>query len=328
MIIPNLKVYKIIRRVKADIKKERQHKREKRNKLKEFENYLYFVLGRSKNTVESYMKDLDEIDDFLTERGKSINNFSEEDIHEFINFAKKFFDTTSINRKLSALRTYAKFFERGKNEVWDKKNDRSIYSVMKKVRNLKDSREPPDVPSVEKILSIIESLEGKDDFESVRDRAIFELLYGSGMRASELINLRTQDLGYIRNNVIKVEGKGGKERFVPVSDKSKEALERYLEIRREIARTEYLFVNKKGRKLTRQGLWFILKKYGFYPHLLRHSFATHLIEKGADLRSVQIMLGHSNISTTQIYTKVSPSHLKRTVDEYHPISRKGGNKIE
>ena len=312
--------------MKSDIGNHKQQK-EKRRKLKEFENYLYFVLGRSKNTVESYMKDLEEIDDFLAERGKSINNFSEEDIHEFVNFAKKFFDTTSINRKLSALRTYAKFFER--NEVWNKKKDgRSIYSIMKKVRNLKDSREPPDVPSVGRILSVIESLEGKDDFESLRDKAIFELLYGSGMRASELINLRTQDLGYLKNNVIKVEGKGGKERFVPVSDKAKEALEKYLEVRMKVAKTDYLFVNKKGKKLTRQGLWFILKKYGFYPHLLRHSFATHLIERGADLRSVQIMLGHSNISTTQIYTKVSPSHLKRTVDEYHPISRKGGNKTE
>lgn len=309
------------------MKKRRKVKKE--NKLREFENYLYFVLGRSKNTVESYLKDLEEIDDFLSERGKSIDNFSEEDIHEFINFAKKFFDTTSINRKLSALRTYAKFFERGKMERMGgsrntgKNNQvRSIYSVMKKVRNLKDSREPPNVPSVERILSVIESLEGKDDFESVRDRAIFELLYGSGMRASELINIRTQDLGYIKNNVIKVEGKGGKERFVPVSDKSKEALSRYLEVRKRIAKTDYLFVNKKGRKLTRQGLWFILKKYGFHPHLLRHSFATHLIERGADLRSVQIMLGHANISTTQIYTKISPSLLKQTVDEYHPISRR------
>ncbi len=285
--------------------------------LKDFENYLYFVLGRSKNTCESYIKDLEEIYNFFKEKGKEIFKISENDIEEFINRAKNIYDTTSINRKLSSLRTFAKFLARK-----DEKHS-GLLKTIKNVKNLKDSREPPRVPDENEVISKIEAI-SSDRFDEIRDRAILELLYGSGLRASELINLKTENI-HLDKEFIKVEGKGKKERFVPLSTKAKEAIEKYLKTKQEFFNgkpnhtQDFVFVNKKGKKLTRQGLWFILKKYGFYPHLLRHSFATHLISKGADLRSVQIMLGHSNLSTTQIYTKVFPSVLQETIKKFHPL---------
>lgn len=278
--------------------------------IKDFENYLFFVLGRSRNTINSYINDLKQILEFI-----NLENLNESKIAQFINEMKKLYDTTSINRKLSALRTFIKFLVR-KNERFS-----HLMKVIKKLKNLKDIREPPSVPSEETVISKIESIEeGADTFETRRDKAILELLYGSGLRVSELINLKTEDLSLMKKGVIKVEGKGKKERFVPISSKAISAIEKYLEIRK--AKTDFLFVNKKGRKLTRQGVWFILKKYGFYPHLLRHSFATHLISKGADIRAVQIMLGHSNLSTTQIYTKVSPRTLEEAIERFHPLSKR------
>jgi len=285
--------------------------------LKDFENYLYFVLGRSKNTCESYIKDLVEIYNFFRKRGKEIFEISEGDIEEFINTSKNIYDITSINRKLSSLRTFVKFLAR-KDEKYS-----VLLKTIKNVKNLKDTREPPRVPDESKVISKIECLNlNSDKFEEIRDRAILELLYGSGLRASELINLKSENI-HLDKGFIKVEGKGKKERFVPLSTKAKEAIEKYMKIKQKFFRgklnQDFVFVNKRGKKLTRQGLWFILKKYGFYPHLLRHSFATHLISKGADLRSVQIMLGHSNLSTTQIYTKVFPSVLQETIKKFHPL---------
>jgi site-specific recombinase XerD len=278
--------------------------------IKEFETYLFFVLGRSRNTINSYIKDLKQIFEFINP-----DNLDENKISDFINEMKNLYDTTSINRKLSALRTFVKFLVR-KDEKFS-----HLMKIIKKVKNLKDLREPPSVPSEETIISKIESIEeGEDTFSARRDKAILELLYGSGLRVSELINLKTEDLSLMKKGVIKVEGKGKKERFVPVSSKAISVIEKYLEVRK--AKTDFLFVNKKGKKLTRQGIWFILKKYGFYPHLLRHSFATHLVSKGADIRAVQIMLGHSNLSTTQIYTKVSPKTLEEAVERFHPLSKK------
>lgn len=278
--------------------------------IKEFENYLFFVLGRSRNTINSYINDLKQIFGFVNPE-----NLDENKISDFINEMKKLYDTTSINRKLSTLRTFIKFLVR-KDEKFS-----HLMKVIKKVKNLKDLREPPSVPSEETIISKIEFIEeGTDTFSARRDKAILELLYGSGLRVSELINLKTEDLSLMKKGVIKVEGKGKKERFVPISSKAICAIEKYLEIRK--AKTDFLFVNKKGKKLTRQGVWFILKKYGFYPHLLRHSFATHLISKGADIRAVQIMLGHSNLSTTQIYTKVSPRTLEEAIEKFHPLSKR------
>ncbi len=287
--------------------------------LEEFENYLYFILGRSKNTISSYIKDLKEIDEFFRSNGKSLENFDEEDVENWINFVKGELDETSINRKLSALRTFIKFLARRSYKDIDENTN--LLKLLKRIKNLKDSRKIPKVPTKQEIITLIDSITG-EDFESCRNRAILELLYGSGLRVSEIIELKTQHLANIKEGIIKVKGKGNKERLVPISNKSKEAIQKYIRVRSGIRpRTDFLFVNSRGKKLTRQGVWFILKRYGIYPHLLRHSFATHLISEGADLRSVQIMLGHENLSTTQIYTKVFPETLKISVQKYHPLSK-------
>lgn len=277
----------------------------------EFENYLYFVLGRSKNTINSYLKDIKDIQEFLENRGKSFETMEEKDIEELINEFRKFYDTTSINRKLSALRTYLKFLSREKGML-------NLLKKAKKIKNLKDSRKIPDVPDEDEIVSKIESIP-LSGFENLRDRVVLELLYGSGLRVSELVNLRLSDIG---RDVIKIEGKGRKERFVPISSQAKSIINMYIEERKKIKpKSDHLILNKKGKKMTRQGIWFVLKKYGFYPHLLRHSFATHLVKRGMNIRYVQIMLGHSNLSTTEIYTKIAPDVLKDVIVSSHPLSK-------
>lgn len=278
----------------------------------EFENYLYFVLGRSKNTVNSYINDLKDIRDMLESAGKSFDNFEDTDIQEIINKMKDFYDATSINRKLSALRTYLKFLSRQKGKT-------ELLKKIKKIKNMKDSRKIPSVPDEQTVISKIEGIE-LNGFENIRDRLILELLYGSGLRVSELVNLKLSDI--TEKDIIKIEGKGKKERFVPISSEAKRIIPMYIEERRKLSpKTDHIIINRKGKKITRQGIWLILKKYGFYPHLLRHSFATHLIKRGMNIKNIQVMLGHSNLSTTEIYTKIAPDVLRETVMRSHPLSR-------
>ena len=154
-------------------------------------------------------------------------------------------------------------------------------------------------------------------------------MYATGLRISELINLRSENL-YLDENFLRVIGKGNKERVIPFGKKAEKSIQSYLRESRPILlknkKNEYIFVNRQGEKLSRQGLWKIIKGYGrkigissiMTPHILRHSFATHLVEKGADLRSVQMMLGHSSISTTEIYTHVSKEKVKQIYDRFHP----------
>lgn len=280
------------------------------DEFEEFENYLYFVLGRSENTTQSYVKDLKDIKKMLNE--KSLGEIDERDVEKLINRMKEFYDTTSINRKLSALRCYLKFVSRQKNAT-------ELLKKIKKIKNLKDSREIPKVPDESEITLKIEEIP-LFGFENVRNRLILELLYGSGLRVSELVNLKVNDI--TEKDIIKVEGKGRKQRFVPISTEAKKILQIYLDERKKKnPKTDYLITNGKGKKITRQGIWLILKKYGFYPHLLRHSFATHLVQRGMNIRNVQVMLGHSNLSTTEIYTKVAPNILKETILRSHPLSR-------
>lgn len=278
--------------------------------FEEFENYLYFVLGRTENTTESYIKDLKDIKE-ITNLEK-LEDISEMDLENLINKMKEIYDTTSINRKLSALRSYLKFISRQKNKI-------ELLKKIKRIKNLKDSREIPTVPTETEIISKIEEIP-LSRFENIRNKLILELLYGSGLRVSELVNLKVNDI--TEKDIIKVEGKGRKQRFVPISSEAKKILPLYLEERKKInPKTDHLITNKKGKKITRQGIWLILKNYGFYPHILRHSFATHLVQRGMNIRNVQVILGHSNLSTTEIYTKISPNALKETILKSHPLSR-------
>jgi integrase/recombinase XerD len=187
--------------------------------------------------------------------------------------------------------------------------------------------------SLPKFLSIkeVESLlrqPDEDEARGVRDRAMLELLYATGLRVSELVSLRMSDLN-LEDGFLLCRGKGGKERIVPLGDSAKNAIIRYLDESRArylIKDSDFLFLTYRGQPFTRQGFWKVLKKYALEakledkisPHVLRHSFATHLLERGADLRSVQLMLGHSQITTTQIYTHVSRKHLRSVYEKYHP----------
>lgn len=280
--------------------------------LEEFRNHLYFVLGRSENTIKSYISDLRDMLRIFQEMNKNVENLDDKDIHDAINLMKKIYDTTTINRKLSALRTYLKFLSRyeGKDELMRK---------IKRIKNLRDSRPIPKVPDVASLNSKIEGI-NPTNFEKIRDRLILELLYGSGLRVSELVNLKMNDIK--EKDVLKIVGKGGKERLVPISSEAKRILSLYIEERKKLKpKTDHLILNARGKKMTRQGVWFLLKRYDLHPHILRHSFATHLIQKGMNIRNVQVMLGHSNLSTTEIYTKVAPEFLKNTVERHHPLSR-------
>ena len=166
-----------------------------------------------------------------------------------------------------------------------------------------------------------------------RDKAILELLYATGLRISELSHLKVENL-YLNENFIRVLGKGNKERVIPFGEKAKKHLIYYLKNSRSLLlknkNSEFIFLNRNGERISRQGLWKIIKQYGkkigahsiITPHILRHSFATHLLEKGADLRSIQMMLGHSSISTTEIYTFVARDKIKKIYDKYHPRSDK------
>ncbi|MEJ2307525.1 MAG: tyrosine-type recombinase/integrase [candidate division WOR-3 bacterium] len=185
----------------------------------------------------------------------------------------------------------------------------------------------PEFLSADEVTKLIESVNG--DFKySIRDKAILELLYGCGLRVSELLNLKKEDL-FLKEDFIRVKGKGSKERIIPLGDKAKKALIKYINEERPILdkkNSTYLFLTRRGNKLSRMGMWKRFRNYlaksgirkKCTPHTLRHSFATHLLERGATLRTVQLLLGHSDISTTQIYTHVDRNYLREILSSYHP----------
>src|SRR4030065_488174 len=182
--------------------------------------------------------------------------------------------------------------------------------------------------SKEEVEKFLESIPVSRRLE-IRDRAMFEILYSCGLRVSEIVNLKMQSIDF-EEELLRFKGKGNKERIVPIGKKSIRFLEKYLkhsrsEIKKEY-RTDYVFINRSGKKMTRQGFWKILKKYAarvglkknLYPHIFRHSFATHMLQRGADLRIVQELLGHSDISTTEIYTTLDKEYIKEIYFKYHP----------
>ena len=197
------------------------------------------------------------------------------------------------------------------------------------VPNPKKGRPLPEFLSVEEAFDLVESPDGVG-FRAARDRAALELLYGSGLRISELTNLRVDDID-LREGLLRVKGKGSKERLVPIGSKAREALKDYL-VERALLRSSspYLFLNPKGRRMTERGLREVVyrqaRKAGLAgrvsPHTLRHSFATHLLQSGADIRDIQELLGHSSISATQVYTHLDLGHLMDVYDRAHPLSRR------
>ncbi len=278
--------------------------------------YLYSELKLSKNTIEAYVSDVV----FLISSVKDIFNVTKDEIEEIITSLYEMgISPRTISRKISSWKSFFDFLM---------KEGKIVTSPLDMVERPKIGRKLPDVLTVEEINRIMDSVDVNTD-AGKRDSAMIEMLYSCGLRISELINLTIADINF-NNDYVRCLGKGSKERLVPLGDIVKDRLKKYLMIRNNFVKKNvpYVFLNRRGNKFSRMGVWKIIKKYvnlagitkHVSPHTFRHSFATHLIENGADLRVVQMLLGHSSINTTQIYTFVDSSRLKEIYKVYHPRS--------
>jgi len=287
--------------------------------LQSFLEFLSVEKGLSENTIFSYRRDIKRFFQFLQRLKISFLDPGEDALGKFIQHTSRSgLSARSITRLISSLKAFYKFLVLDgivkKNPALSLHSPKSMRSLPKYLR----------VKEVERLLS--QPDEGT--FMGLRDKAMLELLYATGLRVSELVFLKTNDINTADGFLI-CRGKGGKERIVPFGNSAVKALHKYLENARPklLKRSnDYLFLTYRGGAFTRQGFWKLLKAYAqtaniaskISPHTLRHSFATHLLERGADLRSVQLMLGHSQITSTQIYTHVSRERLRRVYDKYHP----------
>ncbi|HHY98132.1 MAG TPA: site-specific tyrosine recombinase XerD [Firmicutes bacterium] len=290
--------------------------------ITEFLSFLAVERGLAANTIQAYERDLHGLANYLSKREPktAIEDATQEDILDYLAFLKGQGKVTStIIRALAAIKSFFKFYTAEYNiEI-----DPTLH-----IESPKKEKYLPQVLTVEEAQEIV-SAPRPDQTWAIRDRAMLELLYATGMRVSELISL---DLGDVNTDMgyVKCIGKGSRERIIPLGQAAVEWLEIYLRVARPVLAkkrgTEALFLNRRGGRLTRQGFWKILKQYvkgagverRVTPHTFRHSFATHLLEGGADLRSVQEMLGHQDISTTQIYTHLTRGKLKEIYDRAHP----------
>lgn len=288
-----------------------------------FLTYLSVVKGLSKNTLESYGRDVLKLAVFIEEKNTtSIDQIDYKQILDFLTHLKKQgLKPRSISRALISIRQFFKFLL----------TERFIESDPTfLIRTPKSKRVLPEVLSLEDVEKLL-SFPDESSPKGLRDKSMLEVLYATGIRVSELVALNLNDVNFELGYVV-AYGKGSKERIVPMGEKAKIKLIEYLDTSRPKllkSRTSVnLFVTRLGKKMTRQGFWKIIKTHSrksgirktISPHTLRHSFATHLLERGADLRAIQIMLGHSDISTTQIYTHVERERLKEVHKKYHPRS--------
>ena len=297
------------------------------NEVKKYLAYLQFERNMSINTTESYYLDLKDFIDyiFFNEKIKNFKNLKTKNIQSYLtdiskyNFTKTY-STSSINRKISSLKGFQKYLFINKVT---KINNSDIFSSIKKTKKI------PLTLNYEEIKRILSSINMSKN-NSFRDKCIISMLYSCGLRVSELLSLNLTNLN-LDENILRVLGKGKKERIIPIGNKSREDLINYLEIERpRLSRKKdskgFLFLSNRGNALSRKTTWNIVRIHtkkcfpdkSISPHTFRHSFASHLLEGGADLRIVQELLGHSNISTTQIYTHIDKSYLKEIHKQFHP----------
>ena len=287
--------------------------------LRLFLEYLVVEKGLAANTVQSYDRDIRKLVDLLKARKLALNRATEEVVVGFIHAQSQAgLSARSLARLVSALRSFFRFLVVSgylKKDVTAQLTTPSTWLALPKFLTVAEAEALLQAPDEKKP-------------QGVRDRAMLEVLYGSGLRVSELASLRLAEIN-LEDGFLVCRGKGGKERIVPLGRSSCRAVRSYLdEVRPLVDKDgrEELFLSRRGRPFTRQGVWKLLRQHAakagvaakISPHVLRHSFATHLLERGADLRSVQLMLGHSQITTTQIYTHVSRERLRRVYDKYHP----------
>ncbi|KQC07284.1 MAG: recombinase XerD [Smithella sp. SDB] len=290
--------------------------------LTNYFNYLLIERGMAQNTLESYGRDLRRFVSFIQVKGKinDIKDVTPETIVEYLtNIRNEGLTANSMNRALAALRGFYKHLLREKIIVQNPLANIELAKVWMKL---------PDTISKEEMKTIL-AQPGDQSIAAIRNTAMLELLYATGIRVSELINLTMNSVNWQVGFLI-VMGKGSKERIVPIGKIAYDCTRRYVDEARphlmQKKSTDVLFLNRFGKKFTRQGFWKIVVGYAkqaglgkkVYPHTFRHSFASHLLEGGADLRTVQVMLGHSDISTTQIYTHVTREKLREIHQKYHP----------
>ena len=289
--------------------------------IDEYINYVYIEKKLSKNTKEAYLNDLEEFCNYIN--NPSIKSINTDDIRDYINhLAEEKQKDKTIARKIVSIKTFFEYLI--KNNIIDNNPSEKISSP-----KLKKS-----IPKVLNINEINKLLEYKPtNNKEYRNKAMMELMYASGLRVSELVDLELNNIDF-NNNYVRIFGKGKKERIVPINDIACKYLNEYINVyRASLLRgyiTDKVFISSYGKGITRQAFFKILKQIAkkqgiekdFSPHTLRHSFVTHLIEYGADLRSLSEMLGHENIKTTQIYTHLSNNKIKDDYEKYHPRNKK------
>ena len=289
------------------------------NFIDQFVNYMRIERGLAENTVTAYSTDLIELAEFFKQEGLSLFDVSKKSIADYVGALRERHSPRSVARKISATKMFFRFLT--SEGVIDTSPARFLETPHL-------PRSLPDTLNVEEIQQLLAQPDTRRP-KGQRDHAMLELLYASGLRVSELINLKIQDVN-LEAGFLRTMGKGSKERLVPIGEKATTAVNGYIHGGRAIVNkggnSPYLFLNFRQKPMTRQGFWKIIKKYGrdagiqkeITPHSMRHSFASHLLEGGADLRSVQVMLGHADISTTQIYTHVTRERLKELHEKCHP----------
>ena len=293
--------------------------------LKRYLTFLQMEKGLAENTVISYNQGLEKFAAFLHAKKLAHIDLSENLVLDFIKEESRKGNSFATQAHLiTVLKSFYKYL------IVEERMD------FNPVSNIASPKKWKTLPKYLTIDQVSELLELPDMGTPIgqRDKAVLELMYATGLRISEVINLKRDNL-YMEDAFLRVMGKGSKERVVPFGETAREYMEKYLSGGRTLLLktkvSDYIFLNVRGGQLTRQGLWKVIKGYaltlGVYstlaPHTLRHSFATHLLEKGADLRSIQLMLGHANISTTEIYTYVAKSGIKKVYEKYHPRGKVG-----
>ncbi len=294
-----------------------------------FLNYQRIERGLSTNTLAAYGRDLHRFSTFLIQNKLEIHTFNEENAQEFIGFINsQNLSLNTGNRILSTLRSFYGYLER----------DHELSNPMKEVLSRKIPLRLPKALTISQVTSLIDAAVKGDEIIGLRDKAILEILYSSGARVSEVIGMNLADVYEMKSDteqirIVKLRGKGGKERIVPMGSYSVKALDDYLvRVRPTLvsksskSKSEALFLNQRGTRLSRQSAWQLVVdaakriglSEGISPHVFRHSFATHLLDGGADIRVVQELLGHASVTTTQIYTLITIDKIRESYAMAHP----------
>lgn len=295
-------------------------------KIEEFLTYLTVDRNYSNETIKAYKEDIRIFIDFVKDQGnyKGLDDISNIEIDSYLEYMDdKDYSIDTVQRRISSLRSLYKYLQRNnyiKNDPFD------LVQLKRKGRKL------PRFFYQKEINILFQSVKGEDVLTQ-RNSVILELLYGTGMRVSELANLTLKQID-MSMNVILVHGKGNKDRYVPFGEFAKKALDKYLHdgrvqlVDKSKEKSDYLLINNKGAKITPRGIEYVLDQLikktsltaDIHPHMLRHTFATHMLDNGADMRTVQELLGHSSLSTTQIYTHVTMEHLQKDYRSFFPRS--------